>query len=126
MIEVGPDLLVTKYVADLGDEPWQLPSELWPCRAGLGDILTPQAALNSSWACGSGLLGGLLRRPVAPFRHELIEFRLVLCLAQACQEVPEFALLILHRSTGRIGRGPSVLRHARHRPSLQQSLAGAK
>ena len=30
------------------------------------------------------------------------------------------------RSTDRTGRGPSVLRHARHRPSLHQSLAGAK
>ena len=43
---------------------------------------------------GSGLLGGLLRRAIAPFRHELIEFCFVLGLAQAHQKVPELALLV--------------------------------
>jgi hypothetical protein len=51
---------------------------------------------------GSGLLRSLLRRAVAPFRHELIEFRLVLGLAQACKEVPELALLVL-QALERIG-----------------------
>src|ERR1700719_3766223 len=51
---------------------------------------------------GSGLLRSLLRRAVAPFRHELIEFRLVLGLAQACQEVPELTLLVL-QALERIG-----------------------
>src|SRR5262245_28647874 len=32
----------------------------------------------------------------------------------------------LRRSTGRAGRGPTGPRHARHRPSLEQSLAGIK
>ena len=40
------------------------------------------------------MLGGLFGRPVAPVGHELIEFRLVLGLAQALQEVAELALLI--------------------------------
>jgi hypothetical protein len=40
--------------------------------------------LNLRGSAASGLLRSLLRRAVAPFRHEQIEFRLVLGLAQAC------------------------------------------
>jgi len=46
--------------------------------------------------CQSRRLGALLRPPGAPFRHELLEFRFVFCLAKACQKVPEFPLLVLH------------------------------
>jgi hypothetical protein len=54
----------------------------------------PRPRVDSS-GCRSGLPGSLLGWPVA-FRHELIKFLLVLCLAHACHEVPEFALLVLH------------------------------
>jgi hypothetical protein len=49
MIEVGPDLLVTKYVADLGNEPWHLPSELRPCdcRIGTGQELFADQVVQS-------------------------------------------------------------------------------
>jgi hypothetical protein len=68
-------------------------------KAARGDI---PGGLEFQGRRGSGLLRSLLRRAVAPFRHELIEFRLVLGLAQACQEVPELALLVL-QALERIG-----------------------
>src|SRR5215813_9348736 len=43
-----------------------------------------------------------LRRPVAAFRHELVELRLVLGLPQPVKEIAEVALLILE-SAQRIG-----------------------
>jgi hypothetical protein len=46
-----------------------------------------RAALNLRGSAASGLLRSLLRRAVAPFRHEQIEFRLVLGLAQACRSL---------------------------------------
>src|SRR5208283_3833919 len=36
MIEVLPDLLATKYIADLGNETWQLPSKLGPRHGRIG------------------------------------------------------------------------------------------
>src|SRR5580704_1231340 len=68
-------------------------------KAARGDI---PGGLEFQGRRGSSLLRSLLRRAVAPFRHELIEFRLVLGLAQACQEVPELALLVL-QALERIG-----------------------
>jgi len=38
MVKVASDLLGAEDVADLGNEAWQLPSELWPRYSRLGKV----------------------------------------------------------------------------------------